>query len=132
MIVRSHIESDDRFTFGELSLPILIELFPLKERENFISTTMGIYIGQFLYFSWDEQMHGKWNAVSYKDNKNYSEKNIFVDSYFDISIKLNTNNKSQIVISPFIQFRFIENWMEHYRTSTYYGIKFKINLKNKK
>ena len=128
--VVSHVETSDKFNFGELSIPVL---FTLTEKKNRFSVETGIYAGKFLHFSWYRELHSRWEKVnSYPQQVGYKDRNAFADLYLAISIGINKSTHHPALISPFIRYRFAENWMEHYRESSYYGIKFTINLINLK
>jgi len=123
----SHVETSDKFNFGELSLPIL---FTFTERKNRFSVETGIYAGKFLHFSWERESHSQWLKVnSYSQQIGYKNKNVFADLYLGISCAINKMDNRSILVSPFFRYRFAENWMNHYRESSYYGIKVTISMK---
>lgn len=126
----SHIETSDRFRFGELSIPVLLTI---NDKSGCFSFTTGVYSGRFLHFSWDKELHDQWVPVNAKEREHYSDNNFFMDAYMDLAY---SNSKwfkdgNIVKIAPFVRYRFKENWMDYYRTSAYYGIKFCINFKMK-
>lgn len=126
----SHIETSDRFQVGELSIPILLTI---NDKSGFFSFSSGIYSGRFLHSSWDKNLDNQWVPVNTKERVHYSKKSSFMDIYVDFAYSNSGwfNNNNVVKIAPFVRFRFKENWMEYYRTSVYYGIKFGINFKMK-
>lgn len=120
----SHVETSDRFQVGEISIPLLLTL---KGKSSPISVSAGVYGGQFLHMDWDQRLHGQWVTVDPNDREFYSDKDFFMDGYFDLGF-----THKGIKISPFIRYRFKDNWMEHYRTSVYYGVKFGIGSSKRK
>ena len=124
--LQSHRETSDRFNIGELSIPVL---FTVHDKSRLFSFSTGIYSGRFLNFSWDKNLHNEWVPVNTKEREHYSEKNFFMDAYLDFAYSNSGGfNNSAIKIAPFVRFRFKENWMDYYRTSLYYGIKFGIDF----
>lgn len=115
----SHVETSDRFQVGEISIPVL---FTLKGNSSPLSVSTGVYGGQFLHMAWDKSLHGQWVTVDPYDREYYSNKDFFMDWYFDLGF-----THKGIKISPYIRYRFKDNWMDHYRTPVYYGIKFGVS-----
>ena len=128
--IESHREGADKFVLGELSIPLL---FTAIERSGHFSFTTGFYSGQFLHFSWYHDQYHQWELVNLKDEKRYSDKSFFMDGYLDFGYSNSSwfTNDHVIKIVPFMRYRFSENWMEYYRTSVYYGIKFSLTFKTK-
>lgn len=123
----SHIETSDRFQIGELSVPVLLTV---NNRSGLLSFSSGIYSGRFLHFSWDKNLDSQWIPVNPKEREKYSDRNFFMDAYFDFAYSNSRwfKDGNVIRIAPFVRFRFKENWMDYYRTSIYYGIKLGIDL----
>lgn len=122
----SNAKASDKFTFGELSLPVL---FTVMEKKNRLSVETGIYAGKFLHFGWYKMIHSQWVQVSSYDPRfGYKDKNTFADLYLAVSYAINTKDPRTALISPFIKYRIAENWMNLYRESIYYGFKFTINM----
>ena len=128
--IESHRETSDKFVVGELSIPVL---FTAYEKSGYFSFSTGIYTGQFLHFSWYKNLHSQWEPVNTKDRDKYSDKSFFMDGYLDFAYSNSSwfKNDQVIKIAPFIRYRFLDNWMEYYRTSVYYGIKFSLTFKMK-
>ena len=126
----SHIETSDKFRFGELSIPLL---FNLEDKSGKFSFSTGIYSGKFLHFSWDKELHSQWVPVNTNERVHYSDKNFFMDAYLDLAYSNSGmfNGNNVIKIAPFLRFRFKENWMDYYRTSVFYGIKFCVSFNMK-
>lgn len=124
----SYIETSDRFELGELSIPLLLTV---NNKSGAWSLSSGIYSGQFLHFAWNKNLHGNWVSVNPQKQENYSKQNFFMDAYFDVAYSNSSwlKNGNAVKIAPFVRFRFKENWMDHYRTSAYYGFKLGIDLR---
>ena len=122
----SNANGSDKFIFGELSLPVL---FTLSGKNNRISVETGIYAGKFLHFEWYKKSHSQWVKVtSYDPRFGYKDQNTFADLHLAVSFVINKTDPRRAVISPFIRYRIVENWMNLYRESVYYGFKFTINM----
>lgn len=115
-----------KFRVGELSIPVLLSM----SAKPGLSVATGIYAGKFLHFAWDRSSHNEWIPVNPKDQEHYSDKNFFMDAYLGLSYsgKKWSRNGNAFRMEPFIRYRFKENWMDHYRTSIYYGIKLGVDL----
>jgi hypothetical protein len=124
----SHIEASDRFELGELSIPLLMTV---NNKSGYWSFSTGVYSGRFLHFSWDQNLHGNWVSVTPDERESYLKQNFFMDAYFDFAYSNSSwlKNGNAVKIAPFVRFRFKENWMDHYRTSVYYGIKLGVDLR---
>ncbi|MDP2889438.1 MAG: hypothetical protein Q8P34_10830 [Bacteroidota bacterium] len=124
----SHIETSDRFQVGELSIPVLLTV---QNKSGALSFSTGVYSGRFLHFSWDKNLYGKWTSVNPQEREKYSERNFFMDAYFDFAYSNSRwfKNGNVVKIAPFFRVRFKENWMEYYRTSVFYGLKLGIDFK---
>ena len=129
--LQSYSESSDKFVVGELSIPVL---FTAYEKSGFFSFSTGIYTGQFLHFSWYQNLHSQWELVNPKVREHFSDKSFFMDGYLDFAYSNSSwfKNNHIIKIAPFVRYRFSDNWMEYYRTSVYYGIKLELTFKTKK
>ncbi|HET6560198.1 MAG TPA: hypothetical protein VFG54_22915, partial [Prolixibacteraceae bacterium] len=117
--LQSFRETSDRLQVGEISIPVL---FTLKGKSSPLSVSSGIYGGQFLHMDWDQNLHGRWETVNPNDREFYSDKDFFMDVYLDFAY-----THKGLRIAPFVRYRFKDNWMDHYRLSVYYGIKFGIS-----
>lgn len=128
--IESHREGADKFVLGELSIPLLLTAI---ERSGHFSFSTGFYTGQIVHFSWYNDQYNQWVPVNLKDKKRYSDQSLFVDGYLDFAYSNSSWFKNDHVIKfvPFIRYRFSENWMEYYRTSVYYGLKFSMTFKSK-
>ncbi len=111
---------------GEFSIPLLLTTPLISGTKSSLLFSAGIYQGKFLYSKWSQEVHHMWQSLNPEYIDDYSDKNFFMDGYIGL---VYFDKKRNAHITPFIHYKFIENWMKHYRKSTYYGIKFGVNLK---
>lgn len=125
----SNIETSDRFRFGELSIPFLLNV---EDKTGRFSFSTGIYSGKFLNLSWNKELNNRWIPVNTTEREHYSDENFFMDAYWDFAYaNSGMFNKNVVKIAPFLRFRIKENWMDYYRTSLFYGVKFCVVFKTK-
>ncbi|HLN74406.1 MAG TPA: hypothetical protein VK205_14015 [Prolixibacteraceae bacterium] len=116
--------SENRFRFGEISLPLIFKQLLVKDDKLNLFTSFGISYGKMLNLDWEVPEKGTgWGAVDRHQNEHYSVKNAFSDLLFDVGVSFPLSNQNAIAISPYLKYRLKDYWMEYFRKDVYYGIK---------
>jgi hypothetical protein len=129
--VISDLDAIDKFVYGEISFSagLKVNLFYIKNKPFSISS--GLNGGKFLHFKWLVPDDYGWHSAFLKIRPKYSNKNYFTDLYLNLNYTPDYK-KSNMVITPFIKYRFIDNWINYYIERFHYGIKIGLKLKLKK
>lgn len=130
--IANYKETEDRFRFGEISIPILFKHDLIRSGKKNLFSTLGVSFGKMLHLDWERPTSSdEWFDVLGKYEEHYSEKNTFTDLLFDLGISFPASAKNTIAISPYVKYRVKDNWMGYYRDRQYYGIKisYQFNLK---
>lgn len=126
--------AENRFRFGEISVPINIKQVLMKNDKLNLFTSIGISYGKMLNLEWEVPNKGTgWGTVDKNQNEHYSEKNTFADLMFDFGVSFPITNNTALAISPYLKYRSKDYWMGYFRESVYYGIKisYQLNLGKK-
>ncbi|HET6559147.1 MAG TPA: hypothetical protein VFG54_17630 [Prolixibacteraceae bacterium] len=127
--ISSWKEADNRFRFGEISLPFYLKQILIKSDKLSLYTSFGLSYGKMLNLDWEVPNKGSgWGDVDRQQNEHYSEKNAFADLLFDLGVSFPVSDHNAIAISPYVKYRLKDYWMEYYRKDLYYGIKISYQL----
>lgn len=130
--IANYKQTEDRFRFGEISIPVLFKQNLIRSGKKIIYSTVGVSYGKMLHFDWERSTsQGEWSNVLGKYEEHYSEKNNVTDLLFDLGISFPACAKNTIAIAPYVKYRVKDNWMGYYRDKLYYGLKisYQLNLK---
>lgn len=126
----NYIQTQDRFRFGEISIPIIVRKnFPAKDKSK-LYLSSGIYGGGVSFLDWERISKPDWKNVSEQYDEHYSSSDFFVDLYVDGGLLHILSSQNSISITPYFKYRIKENWMEYYKQSFTYGLKigYQLNL----
>lgn len=128
-----HFGNLNKFRFGEISLPLISTITLNPKSSNPIFFSSGLYAGKLLHLDWEVQNKSdNWVNTNLKYEEKYSDKNFFIDLYFDVGIQKMNRQFNYISIIPFARIRINDNWFGYYHANTYYGIKICYQFKLKR
>jgi len=124
--------AERRFSFGEISVPILFKSILVQREKVNLFATAGLSYGQMIHLNIEAPTsQSEWIEIPREFRKyeeHYSEKDAFADLLFGLGVSYTLSPKSEFAILPYFKYRVKDNGMEYFRDNKYYGIKISYQL----
>jgi hypothetical protein len=121
--------SRDRFRFGEISIPVIAKLKLTNNEAWYPYGSIGLSYGKMIHPIWGSPNKGTgWDDNPAKYFEYYSGKGFFADFLLSFGTNFRLADQNEFSVTPFIKYRFKDNWMGYFMKDFFWGINLNYQL----
>jgi hypothetical protein len=118
----------ERLVFGELSLPVILNIILAHSEQNRFTLSSGFYIGQYIHVK--KEVSGDkltsdngWHELPTEFIDGYTSESLITDFYMGLGYREFNNRNGFFQFNLFTKYRLNEHWLNHDISKFIFGVK---------